>query len=277
MLQIKLILGKGGDDKGGDDDHHGGDHDDDDHSSTTSSTSTSTSTSSTTSRTSDIQTTNTPPPPPDTMTDTRSMTTSTTHTSSPSSHSPTQTSQSSKPSQTAMTDSSLTIHFAAPSNVSTCDSTTFFWTPVGPSNTISLSVTNSGASNDPSAEVISTTLTKSVSTDTQLFTWFDVDVTQGWYLVQAQLAAQPKTTLAKSAPFFVENGTDTSCVRPHTQTSPTPTPTPPPGTGGGHVPSEIIGVVIAAIAACAILLVAFLFPRWWRRALPSNRKRRLLY
>ncbi|KAF5372969.1 hypothetical protein D9758_001614 [Tetrapyrgos nigripes] len=275
MLQFAPISGRRGkdgkgeeEDDGDEDDVNGeGDNGDENVSSTTS-TSSSTSSTATSSTSSNSQIS--------------SFSTST-HTTKPPMTEPKPTSSSSSPSSnptgTGMSASDLMIHFAAPSNVSTCDSTTFFWTPVGPPTNISLSVTNSSVRGSTSDEPITAVLTNSISTNVQLYTWLTADVVQGWYLVEAELTAPPTTVLAKSAPFFVKNGSDTSCVQSHSSSpGPSPTSSTPQDMDGGHgFNASILGAVIAVVGALFILLAAFLFPRWWRRALPSNRKRRLLY
>ncbi|KAI0294841.1 hypothetical protein B0F90DRAFT_1221120 [Multifurca ochricompacta] len=109
------------------------------------------------------------------------------------------------------------------------------------------------------------------------WSWSAVDVPQGWYQMLANVQGVLQTG---SAPFFVQNGTNTDCIlqfpaSSSASSSPVATPTTSASqsaivtvsTGHSHA-GAIAGGVIGGIAALAAVLCAFLF--WFFRRRPRN-------
>lgn len=214
-----------------------------------------------------------------------SITTSSTDLASPTTPlQPGMTSESSFPETTATSNSSDTVstfQFTDVQNATTCESYTVSWSYVGPSRTdFSLFVTENlwGPNNNATIPLHSggsppplRMLSVDISPNATNFTWGSVDLQEGWYMLDARFAVSSHSGgkyFPQSAPLYVANGTDTSCVR-----SPTPTPNSHSHLGTG----DIVGIVIGAVAAAGLLAVAFFFPRFWRRDLPSPKKPRPYY
>ncbi|KAI0062700.1 hypothetical protein BV25DRAFT_1915839 [Artomyces pyxidatus] len=158
-----------------------------------------------------------------------------------------------------------TLFWTPLNHLFTCGQAKLTWGHVGPSVSMSLVVTNVGVVQQApagppnvgspavprsNAETTATperqsgyggsflqsvfeTLSKSVDSSSGNYTWPSVDVPQGWYQMQAILP-NSTTTITISAPFFVTNGTNTSCIRAAddtpssfniTSTSPSSSPT----------------------------------------------------
>lgn len=178
---------------------------------------------------------------------------------------------------------SMSFTFTPPSNTTTCDSTTFFWSSSGVrGGTIALYILSNHTA--PPDLFINQTLTSNVSVAAQQFSWLSVVVPQGFYVVTASQPAVPQNGVSvTSPPFFVQNGSDVSCLvgieASESKTTPASAPTISPYS---HHPiaasplttGSLIGTIVGAIVAVIVLAVAFRYPRWWRRALPSPKTRR---
>ncbi|ESK94302.1 hypothetical protein Moror_8287 [Moniliophthora roreri MCA 2997] len=183
---------------------------------------------------------------------------------------------SSTPSNANMTSPGSGLQFAIPDNTTTCDSITFFWTPTGglDESSISLVVTNQEVPEHPASTVITQTLSGSLSTNDQHFTWLHVNVPEGWYTVQAQM--QNQIILSQSPAFFVQNGTDVSCI-PGINTSSmdsSPKSSHHRPSHSRHLPlGEVVGIAVGSAAGFTILAMAFAFPQFWRHALTSPKRK----
>ncbi|KAK7049359.1 hypothetical protein VNI00_005960 [Paramarasmius palmivorus] len=195
----------------------------------------------------------------------------------PSQTTPSTSSTAPAPSNTTIVTPGLGLKFAAPVNTTTCDSVTFFWTPTGGlESTISLLVTNQGIpEHPPTTNTITETLSESLSSNDQHFTWLHVDVAQGWYVAQARL--QNQTVLSQSSAFFVQNGSDVSCLAGINTSS---TEGGRPKSSHRHSPQvqhlalgELVGIVVGSAAGVTILAMAFAFPHLWRHALTSPKRK----
>jgi len=178
-------------------------------------------------------------------------------------------------------DTTSTLQFTNVQNATTCESYTVSWSYAGPSRTdFSLFVTENlwGLNNNATAPLYSEgsppllrMLSDDISPNTTNFTWSLVDLQEGWYMLDAQLPVSNQSGvkfLPESAPLYVANGTDTGCVKSSTPITQSHSH---PGTG------DIVAIVVGAVAAAGLLTVAFIFPRFWRRDLPSPKKPRPYY
>lgn len=202
--------------------------------------------------------------------------------SSPSSSSPTILGPMSTPSPPS---SPVSFRFLGVDNATTCQSLTFLWNYTGtptPTNDTRVTLTilteesYASANRNQTKPIGLRTLQTNASLEVSSFTWSPVNVVSGTYRAMAEISPtdSPPTF---SASFGVQNGTDLSCLTANTTTGwppyahSTKKPTHIPqhvGTG------ELVGIILGALAGVAILGAAFLFPRLWRRALPSPKKRR---
>ncbi|KAJ7581377.1 hypothetical protein C8J56DRAFT_263451 [Mycena floridula] len=171
----------------------------------------------------------------------------------------------------------LTFQFTAPNNTTTCDSTTFFWSSGGvKSGTMDLVVFNNISNRPLPFLAINETVAKNVTSSTQEWTWLSVNVPEGWYAVQALESSLPDGVSLPSAPFFVQNGSDVSClVGKSTASEPDPMVPSSPKPKHRHVHiGSLLGTVIGSLVAFVVIAIAFIYPRWWRRALPSPKIKR---
>lgn len=186
------------------------------------------------------------------------------------------------PSRTSSTapspSSSFSFQFTPPNDTVICDSTTFFWSSSGLQNrTIALSVTNNVSSSNLSPPLlINQVIIDNITIATQEYTWLRANVPAGRYAVQA---LQGEGTLNTSSSFLVQDGPDKSCLlgNSDTATSKTPTPSSPsmsPPISHHLTAAPLTGTVLGAVSAFLVVYLAFRFPRWWRRALPSSKSRR---
>lgn len=197
---------------------------------------------------------------------------------------PVATPTSSVPAPTASSNGSSeapALRFIDVQNATTCQSYTFSWSSdsLNPSSNIKLFIggslgpdsntTATLSSSDnlpPPIRILSTRIPLSATN----FTWVSVDLTEGWYTLDAQPSRAHRSVkfTSQPAPLYVINGTDTSCVR---SSQPISSSHPRLSTG------DIVAVVIGAVAAAGLLAVAFAFPRLWRRDLPSPKRPRPYY
>ncbi|KAF8078068.1 hypothetical protein FPV67DRAFT_30162 [Lyophyllum atratum] len=176
-----------------------------------------------------------------------------------------------------------TIQLEDPGNATACSSLTFFWTS-SPGHPIlmTLSIVHwhapfvSAKASSPLAITTSPSkiLAVNILSDSHQFIWQTVDVPEGWYVVDLTETVPTSGTSTKSSPFFITEGSDASCRYNSFSASHKPPnlshhPTP------HHLhPAELVGIVLGVIFGVCVLTLAFLFPRLWRRSLPSPKKRR---
>jgi hypothetical protein len=251
----------------------------------------------------DVTSTSSPPSPPP----------ASAHTSTPT--------PSSTTSGGSATPSSLpnsTFQWTPPDNTTTCTSTTFLWashSQLFASLNMSLEVSNINISSHPLPSsgpgvggTIATNVTNAsgVVINLQIYTWMKVNVPEGWYTVRAIPLVPSNSTdddgdhdsdgddgvqsLLLSAPFFVKNGSDTSCVvdfsASSSRSSGSQTPSDSeaaqtPAAAASHrtdIP-VLVGTILGALVAFVVLSIAFIFPQWYRHALPqpAMKSRRVLY
>jgi len=168
------------------------------------------------------------------------------------------------------------LQFLSPENATICDDLTFLWNYTGQTTVMmtlfindnktvqnQVSVTSLSASPTSTSSALRT-LGTDIPSVAGNFTWHNVDVTEGWYVVSAVETTPDNGISAQSPPFFVGNSTDISCF----QTSSTV------GDSRHLDVGELAGIVLGAVIGVIILTLAFLFPRLCRRALPSLKKNR---
>lgn len=198
---------------------------------------------------------------------------------------PDTTSQSLFPEPTATSnsnDTTFTLQFTDVQNATTCESYTVSWSYDGSGQTdFALFVVENlwGPNNNASVPLYSggsppllRMLSVNISPNTTNFTWSSVDLQEGWYMLDARLLGSNSGAkfFPQSAPLYVTNGTDTSCVGPSTPTT--------DSDSHSHIGTgDVAAIIIGAVAAAGLLAVAFAFPRFWRRELPSPKKRRPYY
>ncbi|KAF8894498.1 hypothetical protein BD779DRAFT_842540 [Infundibulicybe gibba] len=168
-------------------------------------------------------------------------------------------------------------------DATTCRSFTFLWSYSSPSVALlTLSVSTAEAVQKAAIPAVAPPTLRMLSTnlpsDTHVYTWIMVDVAEGWYQINARETSSVGMS-PQSAPFFVRNGTNLECLKAaqtNTSTSTFHKPSNPPH----HTPmrhlgtGELIGIVLGAVAGVLLLAIAFIFPRLWRRALPTTKKQR---
>jgi uncharacterized membrane-anchored protein YitT (DUF2179 family) len=166
-------------------------------------------------------------------------------------------------------------------NATACSSFTFSWKFIG-EHVTSMTLFIVGEQRPTSiVQPPLRILAQGVLSNSQKFTWTIVDVEEGWYRVNAVETVPMIGLPMQMTTFFVKNSSDLSCLpsspptiqaafhkssnsasRPHIQPR--------------HIgPSELVGIVFGGLAGAVLLALAFMFPRLWRRALPSRKKRRI--
>lgn len=174
-------------------------------------------------------------------------------------------------------DVTSSLHFLALTNATTCQNYSFSWVYEGPvpNSNLTFSIIQSplrkyeGYSSYPPSQLTTVrVLSSTVSTDTSNFTWGAVDLMEGWYMLQAEIPDPNAHFLPHMSPVYVANGTDTTCVKYFE---------PKMYHQSSLTKGDITGIIVGAIAAAGLLTLAFIFPRLWRRDLPSLKKRRLYY
>ncbi|KAG0707879.1 hypothetical protein DFH29DRAFT_893934 [Suillus ampliporus] len=205
-----------------------------------------------------------------TLPSTSSHTTSSNPTSSTSSHVMTSTA-----SAVTATPSSTPSQFSinAVNNMTTCTPGIITWTYNGSSADILLSITNVNVL-DPypqrdltrrqnsAGQTVSVTLANA-SAISNSWTWPKVNQSQGWYKIQGSVTGLN----VSSAPFFISNGSDTSCLLSSSSSSAVEN-----HTNSTNV-AKIVGIVVGGVAGLFILAVVipyYLCRR--RRSRGSKRK-----
>lgn len=146
----------------------------------------------------------------------------------------------------------------------------------------------SGVARFARRDTLSVTQTIGTDLDPSLsnWTWSQVDVPQGWYVLQASIASLS----SQSDSFFVHNGTDTSCVigsapspssasatiSASSSTSPSPSTSAilVSGSSKNSHAGAIAGGVVGGVAFVAAVLAAVLF--WLCRRRPTRGRARVL-
>ncbi|KAF8163183.1 hypothetical protein B0H34DRAFT_794922 [Crassisporium funariophilum] len=192
--------------------------------------------------------------------------------------------------------STQTFQFNDPSNSTTCERLVLTWNYNGQNAVaMTLAVRDQGQMTQSTSEAqppasTSLTLTTDVLSNADIYTWIAVDVTEGWYIATALDTATTLGIHAQSSPFFVTLGTNTSCLpsnsvdNPNNSSTQSPLPSsvsPGPLSFSQHAVGvgDIVGIALGVTAGVVFLIAAFVFPRLWRRELPTTKKKRpyLLY
>jgi hypothetical protein len=167
--------------------------------------------------------------------------------------------------------SSSTLNFTV-QNMTTCSSGLISWKYSGKEVDLSLSITNIGVSQDYDAlfriearqSTVNTTIQQQlVDTNTSAlsWTWPSVNLTQGWYEIQGLVLSTP-TVSNDSAPFFISNGTDVTCLTQGSSTA-SPSASAASAASKSNVTSIVAGVVGGVVGA-ALATVAGIY-MWSRR------------
>ncbi|KAI6021690.1 hypothetical protein BKA83DRAFT_7746 [Pisolithus microcarpus] len=145
-----------------------------------------------------------------------------------------------------------TIH-----NMTTCASASVTWNYGGKEAYLVMAVTNIGVNQTHSQafgverrqNVASTTVLQTlvnITAQTESWTWASVNLTQGWYEIQGLVG----NLTALSSPFYVSNGSNTSCLSSTSTPSQSPSATPSPG--------SVIGALVGVSVIVALVI-------WLRR------------
>ncbi|EPQ53716.1 hypothetical protein GLOTRDRAFT_139850 [Gloeophyllum trabeum ATCC 11539] len=182
------------------------------------------------------------------------------------------TSASTAPTTTAV----ITLH--AVENMTTCGSGTVTWDFSGsPGGDLSILVMNVNDTSH-SSQYLSTNLDPASET----WTWSKVNVSQGWYDLEAYISYPSSSDrVSDFKQFYISNGTDTSCLLGSSGSNPASTPSTSSTAlpVSGLPPSRhtnvgaIVGGVLGGLAGLFFLLAAFLFFRTGR---PSRTRARSL-
>lgn len=185
---------------------------------------------------------------------------------------------SSSESESSSVSSSASASSAAPSATSppdlilhnfpdpptTCQSDNITWDYAGPSSAqLTLILTNVDV-NQSTPPTVNTTLDSNINATMDSWIWQQVNVPPGYYVLKGFVLDNTSQT----DPFFVINGSDTSCL----QTQP-PTPTPSQTTTSGSSKKvnagAIAGATVGAVILIAVVFTALLFQK--RRLAQSRR------
>lgn len=177
--------------------------------------------------------------------------------------------------------SNIPVQLVTQGNATTCRSFTFSWSFHGESvwpMTLAIvkrqDMSHAQPVTTPAVPVLRT-LSTDVASDIRTYTWSVVDIAEGWHSIIASGTSSTTDGPVQSASFFVRNGSDVSCLD-HGLFHHGPTPSNHRAPGHARLSTgEWIGIVLGAGAGIIILVAAFVFPRLWRRALPSLKKRRM--
>ncbi|KAF8201639.1 hypothetical protein BJ912DRAFT_510762 [Pholiota molesta] len=110
-------------------------------------------------------------------------------------------------------------------------------------------------------------LTTNALSNADNFIWTSVDVMEGWYIAKAFDTSATLGISAGSIPFFVIQGSDTSCLLkvPTTTSNPLPSQTSssPSGSSKSSIGTgDIVGITLGVTAgAICLLLALFTIPR----------------
>ncbi|PIL30551.1 hypothetical protein GSI_07251 [Ganoderma sinense ZZ0214-1] len=205
------------------------------------------------------------------------------------------TSSSTSTSAAASPTSSSPFHFLPPSNATTCSNMMLQWQSSNISVPLTLTITNERATADgtPSGAgttLVSHTLATNVSAAADQFAWRTVDVPAGSYVAVAFDTARTLGIFVQSPDFFVQDGSDESCLASATNSSsgaPTATldaassssssDSSSGGTGAQEKtlsPGVLGGVVAGVVVGVLLLILAVTFPQYWKEILIRRRRNR---
>lgn len=161
-------------------------------------------------------------------------------------------------------------------NMTTCTSGLISWSYTGQAAELSLSITNIGVdqsydlSRFRARQSVSGTIQKQLvdtNTSASSWTWSSVNLTQGWYEIQGLVIATPSVS-SNSAPFFITNGTNVSCL---TSTSPQASSTLSPSASASSSTAaaktnvaSIVGGVVGGVVGAILVVIAGVW-LWSRR------------
>ncbi|KIM78239.1 hypothetical protein PILCRDRAFT_600759 [Piloderma croceum F 1598] len=151
-----------------------------------------------------------------------------------------------------------TLILQKPDQMTTCQSGSITWFYTGPlpaQLTLELTDINVNQSTNPSPPIILMTLADSIDATAENWTWQTIDVPSGHYVVEGAVL----DVNATSDPFFVANGSDTSCLQTITTT---PTPSQVATSKKTHV-AAIAGGTVGGVVLLAVILGALLL---WRKS-----------
>lgn len=161
-----------------------------------------------------------------------------------------------------------TIH-----NMTTCASASVTWNYGGKEAYLVMAVTNIGVNQTHSQafgverrqNVASTTVLQTlvnITAQTESWTWASVNLTQGWYEIQGLVG----NLTALSSPFYVSNGSNTSCLSSTSTPSQSPSATPSPvsnlSSSDDKKTGTIVGSVIGALVGVSVIVALVI---WLRR------------
>lgn len=163
------------------------------------------------------------------------------------------------------------LTFNAIQNMTTCASAPITWHYGGNESYLVLAVTNIGVNQNPSKVAslarrqnsAGTTVLQTlanVTAQTGTWTWASVNLTQGWYEIRGIVGS----LTALSSPFYISDGSNTSCLTSTSTASPSATPSPVSNltSSNDKKTGVIVGSVIGALVGVS-LIVAFAI--WLRR------------
>ena len=188
------------------------------------------------------------------------------------------------------------LTFTPPHNLTTCTQANFTWTFSGAQSTaISIVVTNersTGFTVQGGGVLVSRTLSTPVQAATCFVVWDAVDIPAGQYSVIAFDTSRAIGIFSQSPAFFVQAGSNTSCLQTASQLSssvPSPnsrvTSAPSRNTGvsdsstNGNLsspnsknltPGALAGTIAGVFVAVIGILAACILPRMWKRRLLRN-------
>lgn len=174
---------------------------------------------------------------------------------------------------------SSAMQFTPPNNLTACAGTAFTWhATVNSDLPLTVAVTNERivAQGPQQADLVSRTLTTDVAMSAGVVVWPTVDVPEGWYGTIAFDTAGAVGLFAKSQAFFVQVGSDDSCLTSASSSSsaavPSTTTLFPSSSAGSHRLSSgaFAGIVAGVIAGVGGITAAFVGLRRLRRARRSN-------
>ncbi len=161
-------------------------------------------------------------------------------------------------------DDIIPLIFKNPANTTVCSETTFEWSTSTDLGSMSLTV----ASSDRISKLAT------ISMSVHSFSWNPVTVPEGWYVLQASLSTT--TAIVNSSAFFVDGGSDWACIADGSVPSFFATAVPTLETDPSSlvkIIAPIVGTAAGIAFAFIVVSTAYFHPHWWRRSLPSRRRR----
>ncbi|KAM5542615.1 hypothetical protein V8D89_003576 [Ganoderma adspersum] len=190
------------------------------------------------------------------------------------------------------------FQFLPPSNATTCSNIMLQWQSTNLSVPLTLTITNErataeGTPSGAGTTLVSRTLATNVSAAAGQFAWRTVDVPAGAYVAVAFDTARTAGIFVQSPSFFVQSGSDESCLASASNSSTSsdaPTATsdaasssssPSDGSSGGAgaqektlSPGVLGGVVAGVVVGVLLLILAVTFPHYRKEVLVRRRRNR---